>query len=110
MARVETRIGAPSKAASRQNDIGAATSTGALLAPLLLGWYDRHARVLPWRARPGAAPPDRSEEHTSELQSLMRISYAVFCLKKKNRSEKATSTSVTLAGEDITVALAGGAD
>src|SRR3546814_10482165 len=31
----------------------------------------------------------RSEEHTSELQSLMRISYAVFCLKKKNRKQKA---------------------
>src|SRR3546814_4526396 len=30
-------------------------------------------------------PYARSEEHTSELQSLMRISYAVFCLKKKNR-------------------------
>src|SRR3546814_1664344 len=30
------------------------------------------------------AAPARSEEHTSELQSLMRISYAVFCLKKKN--------------------------
>src|SRR3546814_7823811 len=30
----------------------------------------------------------RSEEHTSELQSLMRISYAVFCLKKKNHREK----------------------
>src|SRR3546814_2469650 len=29
--------------------------------------------------------PERSEEHTSELQSLMRISYAVFCLKKKNK-------------------------
>src|SRR3546814_5297563 len=29
----------------------------------------------------------RSEEHTSELQSLMRISYAVFCLKKKNNTE-----------------------
>src|SRR3546814_2675625 len=29
--------------------------------------------------------PDRSEEHTSELQSLMRISYAVFCLKQKNK-------------------------
>src|SRR3546814_3911878 len=29
-------------------------------------------------------PAERSEEHTSELQSLMRISYAVFCLKKKN--------------------------
>src|SRR3546814_3383999 len=33
------------------------------------------------RARSGVG--DRSEEHTSELQSLMRISYAVFCLKKK---------------------------
>src|SRR3546814_5058481 len=34
----------------------------------------------------GSAPAqDRSEEHTSELQSLMRISYAVFCLKKKNQ-------------------------
>src|SRR3546814_7102335 len=33
-------------------------------------------------------PEIRSEEHTSELQSLMRISYAVFCLKKKNRTKK----------------------
>src|SRR3546814_9230203 len=32
----------------------------------------------------------RSEEHTSELQSLMRISYAVFCLKKKKRQETTT--------------------
>src|SRR3546814_3252365 len=32
----------------------------------------------------------RSEEHTSELQSLMRISYAVFCLKKKNTTKKTT--------------------
>src|SRR3546814_3887671 len=32
----------------------------------------------------------RSEEHTSELQSLMRISYAVFCLKKKNKQHKIT--------------------
>src|SRR3546814_9019296 len=31
---------------------------------------------------------DRSEEHTSELQSLMRISYAVFCLKKKKKINK----------------------
>src|SRR3546814_8580382 len=34
----------------------------------------------------------RSEEHTSELQSLMRISYAVFCLKKKNKNAKHTAT------------------
>src|SRR3546814_1694445 len=33
---------------------------------------------------------ERSEEHTSELQSLMRISYAVFCLKKKNTDKKET--------------------
>src|SRR3546814_8671847 len=33
----------------------------------------------------GEKTVERSEEHTSELQSLMRISYAVFCLKKKNR-------------------------
>src|SRR3546814_8974060 len=33
----------------------------------------------------GAVRGDRSEEHTSELQSLMRISYAVFCLKKKKQ-------------------------
>src|SRR3546814_8441489 len=33
----------------------------------------------------------RSEEHTSELQSLMRISYAVFCLKKKNTKERMTT-------------------
>src|SRR3546814_3174743 len=36
---------------------------------------------------------DRSEEHTSELQSLMRISYAVFCLKKKNTNKTETNDS-----------------
>src|SRR3546814_5673800 len=36
--------------------------------------------------------PVRSEEHTSELQSLMRISYAVFCLKKKKHTHIRTST------------------
>src|SRR3546814_4766934 len=35
-------------------------------------------------------PRQRSEEHTSELQSLMRISYAVFCLKKKKTQNKIT--------------------
>src|SRR3546814_3100828 len=34
---------------------------------------------------------ERSEEHTSELQSLMRISYAVFCLKKKIKQDKVSS-------------------
>src|SRR3546814_3603124 len=35
----------------------------------------------------------RSEEHTSELQSLMRISYAVFCLKKKKKQKKPKNTN-----------------
>src|SRR3546814_5607512 len=49
-----------------------------------LGHY-RGLTPLPSRLRVGNAPIglERSEEHTSELQSLMRISYAVFCLKKK---------------------------
>src|SRR3546814_5150786 len=34
---------------------------------------------------------ERSEEHTSELQSLMRISYAVFCLKKKKKKQRRTN-------------------
>src|SRR3546814_4091204 len=38
---------------------------------------------------------DRSEEHTSELQSLMRISYAVFCLKKKNKYNTNTNSPQT---------------
>src|SRR3546814_1856753 len=39
--------------------------------------------------------PDRSEEHTSELQSLMRISYAVFCLKKKKKQQTKEITKMT---------------
>src|SRR3546814_3816002 len=41
-------------------------------------------------SRATARPGHRSEEHTSELQSLMRISYAVFCLKKKKKNNKHT--------------------
>src|SRR3546814_2513902 len=52
--------------------------------------------------RPAASSPKRtssrnarSEEHTSELQSLMRISYAVFCLKKKKTNNRTTETQTT---------------
>src|SRR3546814_1145821 len=43
----------------------------------------------PWRSAKNPIRPEisRSEEHTSELQSLMRISYAVFCLKKKKQTQ-----------------------
>src|SRR3546814_5706426 len=43
-----------------------------------------------WYWFPRQKPTERSEEHTSELQSLMRISYAAFCLKKKNRKNGTT--------------------
>src|SRR3546814_9446505 len=46
----------------------------------------------PW---PKCPITSRSEEHTSELQSLMRISYAVFCLKKKKKEHKHTQKKNT---------------
>src|SRR3546814_1293580 len=57
--------------------------------PQPAGHRDRPARLVHGRRPLGGAQPilvddPRSEEHTSELQSLKRISYAVFCLKKKN--------------------------
>src|SRR3546814_5328535 len=60
------------------------TEPAAGILPRLPGLPQLRVR----RARPdhrvaGRSPQPRSEEHTSELQSLMRISYAVFCLKKK---------------------------
>src|SRR3546814_8988781 len=65
-----------------------------------LGRLPRGIRRRPLDRRDGAraVPPDtrpdagyRSEEHTSELQSLMRISYAVFCLKKKQKEKAQTN-------------------
>src|SRR3546814_4983387 len=49
------------------------------------GGVQKRARRLD---RHALAHPIRSEEHTSELQSLMRISYAVFCLKKKKKHQR----------------------
>src|SRR3546814_6116128 len=51
-------------------------------------------QIAEWRAGPlGLRAPERSEEHTSELQSLMRISYAVFCLKKKKQTKLKHNTN-----------------
>src|SRR3546814_7411780 len=70
---------------------------GELLAPPMLAVPDGGAHDRRLQPRQGAlekvvvararSPADRSEEHTSELQSLMRISYAVFCLKKKTQKD-----------------------
>src|SRR3546814_4968744 len=66
-------------------------------APFVIDWIAdlarRHGRLVPVRLVKGAywdteiKRAQRSEEHTSELQSLMRISYAVFCLKKKKTQQ-----------------------
>src|SRR3546814_9139028 len=49
----------------------------------------------PWASRgKSASGMGRSEEHTSELQSLMRISYAVFCLKKKKKYKHKNSANI----------------
>src|SRR3546814_8629049 len=52
------------------------------------------ARCRLWRCRHRQSH-HRSEEHTSELQSLMRISYAVFCLKKTKKRQTTTKTAKT---------------
>src|SRR3546814_7433473 len=56
---------------------------------LSLGCELKHAQRLAYAA-PFNTQDERSEEHTSELQSLMRISYAVFCLKKKKTTPQNT--------------------
>src|SRR3546814_6160058 len=95
---------------SRRRHTRCALVTGVQTCALPISATERHS-CRPARARPASAPRDRSrrprraclrqapsgsrgaadvidhrsEEHTSELQSLMRISYAVFCWKKKNQ-------------------------
>src|SRR3546814_2536893 len=53
--------------------------------------WSNHGAPARRHPRPRWRFPERSEEHTSELQSLMRISYAVFCLKKKNKTKSITN-------------------
>src|SRR3546814_2608753 len=53
--------------------------------------YQFHHRIHMLAGKSRSDILDRSEEHTSELQSLMRISYAVFCLKKKTKNKNITS-------------------
>src|SRR3546814_4424806 len=69
------------------SEVGAHILSGAVLEPRALD------ELIPdWKAKgaPLNTPVTRSEEHTSELQSLMRNSYAVFCLKKKHKTDTRT--------------------
>src|SRR3546814_9144744 len=68
---------------------------------LLADWSGPYGGVPPFdKVTPEIFP--RSEEHTSELQSLMRISYAVFCLKKKKKTTRYTNNTLKY-HKDITL-------
>src|SRR3546814_10019496 len=86
------------EARGRQGDDRNRRGGGPALTPAV-GAHRHHQRVavdanldlidqLALALGPRAGRPARSEEHTSELQSLMRISYAVFCLKKKKKTHQ----------------------
>src|SRR3546814_10877317 len=80
-------IAAKSNALGRQGiNTRSAASTAALAALSAWGGVSITMNAAPW-------PVARSEEHTSEPQSLMRISYAVFCLKKKHTSHELSKTT-----------------
>src|SRR3546814_966746 len=62
--------------------------SGGILVVAMVARYQRHTCFF------HQCLGSRSEEHTSELQSLMRISYAVFCLKKKNSTQNTKRTQI----------------
>src|SRR3546814_8628514 len=80
---------------SRKKPMVTSQGIARIRAFSLITLPSRHGcmRAARGRSRRNAAQKSRSEEHTSELQSLMRISYAVFCLKKKtyNKNKKSTT-------------------
>src|SRR3546814_4481952 len=88
------------KMSARVNNVFTVIKVGIVLFVIVVGFtYFDAANLSPFV--PPAMPADgggaqawsqRSEEHTSELQSLMRISYAVFCLKKKKMPNNIATT------------------
>src|SRR3546814_10192423 len=86
----------------------------AFLRPLVKRWQFVPPQLAQGRARQrlsrdgdiGDALVGRSEEHTSELQSLMRISYAVFCLKKKKQKKTRNSTTEIKSNKEYTKRVA----
>src|SRR3546814_10891534 len=101
-----TKVAASAHSAADQRTLLKWAGGGGMLAGCLL-WSiipGHIARALPesWHMPEKIAtrvlrePSIRSEEHTSELQSLMRISYAVFCLKKKKHNTTLAKTHSTI--------------
>src|SRR3546814_7257767 len=87
-------VNAPSATVLRSAISTAALSPLPRPKPRLKLREDCEEQVSTRSPRPDRPASVRSEEHTSELQSLMRISYAVFCLKKK-KTHNVASTNIT---------------
>src|SRR3546814_1220436 len=73
---------------------GSTESLGGVLQVMLARLRSGHSVGVFPEGRTGHGDAVRSEEHTSELQSLMRISYAVFCLQKKKTKKKNTRLAI----------------
>src|SRR3546814_8410798 len=67
-----------------------AAFSASLMIASITGWHSRWANITAPSITSSDSSLARSEEHTSELQSLMRNSYAVFCLKKKKKYHNQT--------------------
>src|SRR3546814_6964487 len=72
------------------------------LGPVHILAVEARVRLIMPRKQRTQCIDDRSEEHTSELQSLMRISYAVFCLKQKHNKKKIKKQLLIAKPHDIT--------
>src|SRR3546814_9199287 len=85
-ARQRANLGTALDDAHRENAVDVAKAGNLRVAAPAqhVGGLGKLGFLCPDWSRKCKRQPERSEEHTSELQSLMRISYAVFCLKKKN--------------------------
>src|SRR3546814_8098066 len=75
---------APHVAGMKGQDIRLVSILAGISTAALRSRFPGHADIVRVMPNTPVGVGQRSEEHTSELQSLMRISYAVFCLKKKN--------------------------
>src|SRR3546814_1952710 len=105
-AREQSPAGQARGGGKRQQVAARQRSDGHIIFLMGSGWWSDISRLRPCIQAMLGQTRHRSEENTSELQSLMRISYAVFCLKKKNNSNLPTnSISCTLRSLNHSVTL-----
>src|SRR3546814_8686169 len=100
-ATTKTRLGITSL--FHEEGLHGYAAPGATSFPIPIGLASSWDPDLVRRTNVITAREIRSEEHTSELQSLMRISYAVFCLKKKNNKKKHHKTTTTSLASNKTI-------